>query len=569
MHEAEPGGADRQIRSGRHHVSRARRRKAFRCGPPFRVFRAALPSVILSALLVGMPAPPTHAAGNGFVARSGGTLSLDGLPFRFVGYNNYRLTDLPTGFACDPGRPPLSDQQLVDLLVRLKQNSGATVVRTWFFQVHYQQNPSRWGAFDRVLNAAGTAGLKVLPVLINHSYTCEPPYTNYNRSGDYYRTGYTMPEGEYALSFREYARTVASHYANDRRIAMWQLGNEINPDGGGCPSDAASVLRNFADDLTATIKSVDPNHLVSLGTIGTGQCGASNDDYHYIHAGLIDICEFHDYGQIGSPYPGDQYNGLLRRVDQCNALNKPLFIGEAGISINEVPVSQRAEFFRAKIDGAWNRGIDGYLIWEGIPEASLSTKNRQNGGYGVGPGDPTEAVLQKYGDCLQAITPSRHDFEDGTPQGWAADSRMTVTVPLLTVSRSNPCFSGKRSLAVTVNGGGAPAVSSSSGVAGLIPGSTVTYRVYAPPDAALPSVTPYMKDAAGIVYPEAPYSLAPGWNTISWQLHKASSVTGLVAAASIGFQINNALGWVGVLKLDAVAFSATSTLGTQQVRPHE
>ena len=51
-----------------------------------------------------------------------------------------------------------------------------------------------------------------------------------------------------------------------------------------------------------SIKSIDPNHLVSLGTIGSGQCGTSGDYYKQLHAiPTIDLCEVHDY----DPWSGD------------------------------------------------------------------------------------------------------------------------------------------------------------------------------------------------------------------------------------------------------------------------
>ena len=73
-------------------------------------------------------------------------------------------------------------------------------------------------------------------------------------------------------------------------------------------------------------------HLVSLGTIGTGQCGAIGAEYQYVHGSpAIDMCEFHDYDHATQPLPGDQWNGFAVRVSQCNALGKPMLIGESGV----------------------------------------------------------------------------------------------------------------------------------------------------------------------------------------------------------------------------------------------
>jgi hypothetical protein len=90
-------------------------------------------------------------------------------------------------------------------------------------------------------------------------------------------------------------------------------------------------LRAFADDVVAIINSVDPHHLVSLGTIGEGQCGTAGDNYRHVHAGSVDICTLHDYNHAAQALPGDPFNGFQVRFDQCNGLNKPVVVDEAGI----------------------------------------------------------------------------------------------------------------------------------------------------------------------------------------------------------------------------------------------
>jgi len=46
-------------------------------------------------------------------------------------------------------------------------------------------------------------------------------------------------------------------------------------------------------------------------------------------------------------------------------------------------------------------GMDGYIIWDKIAEPSTSAYNLNNGRFGVGPGDPTEAVIRGF----SAVTP--------------------------------------------------------------------------------------------------------------------------------------------------------------------
>jgi len=75
----------------------------------------------------------------------------------------------------------------------------------------------------------------------------------------------------------------------------------VQADGTCNESAGASALRAWADDVAGVIRSVDPNHLISLGTGLQGGCGyqvtsnPSSNDYGYVHAGPnIDLCEYRD-----------------------------------------------------------------------------------------------------------------------------------------------------------------------------------------------------------------------------------------------------------------------------------
>jgi hypothetical protein len=354
------------------------------------------------------------ADGDKFGVVSGGAVS----PWKPVGYNQYRLTAAPGGYACDGGYGDISDAKLATWLDQIRA-SGATVVRTWFFQSQFDPDGTAHGdgsfaAFDRVVQGAAERGMKVIPVLVNHWADCE--YGGAAKSAEFYESGFRSPGYGYSRSYLEYAKTVASHYANEQAIAFWQLVNEAEApnEGGGCDEGRASAaLRGFAAEMTQAVKSVDPNHLVSLGTMGSGQCGAANNHYREIHE-PVDICEYHDYDYEGNssdnsdnPLPGDQWNGLPARITQCGqaGLKKPLFVGEVGISadvtgsLNAESLALRAEFFAAKIEAQMASGVDGFVLWEKVLEASDSPQVAgSHEGYGVGYGDPTEDVTRSFGE---------------------------------------------------------------------------------------------------------------------------------------------------------------------------
>jgi mannan endo-1,4-beta-mannosidase len=359
------------------------------------------------------PAPPRRAArsavpsaSSGLVTRSGTSLILNGAPWQFTGYDDYRLTSASPGHQCGG---PLSDSDVAAALDEIQQRSGATVVRTWFMQAY--GGPGNWGQFDRVVAAAAARGMRVIPVLVDQWAACEPwpagqtPY----RSLAWYESGYRQVDFGYRLSYRDYAAALAAHFRGNPAIAFWQLVNEaeaLDQPGGACQDTVANgALRSFADDVAGVVKSSDPSHLVSLGTIGTGQCGTSSTaDYLNLHAGRIDLCEYHDYFGPGG-LPGDQWHGVAVRISQCHSLNKPIFAGEVGLQasiaadgstggpVTAASLARRATFFQQKFQAQFAAGVAGLLVWQYATGARTDN-------YEVQPGDPTEAVMAQVGRTL-------------------------------------------------------------------------------------------------------------------------------------------------------------------------
>ncbi len=317
-----------------------------------RAARSCRTILVASAALLALSAIPQQAsaqAPEGFVVADGDRFGVVGggsvEPWRPIGYNQYRLTAAPGGYVCDGGYGPVSDAKLGTWLDQIRA-AGATVVRTWFFQSQFDPDGTgpkqgSFAAFDRVVAGAAQRGMKVIPVLVNHWADCE--FGGEAKTADFYESGFRSPGYGYARSYLDYARSVAEHYRDEPAIAFWQLANEAEAPqaGGGCDEDrAAAALRGFAAEMTGAVKAADPNHLVSLGTMGSGQCGAANNHFRQIHE-PVDICEYHDYDYEGNssdgsdvPLPGDQWNGLPARLDQCGSsgLRKPIFVGEAGIA---------------------------------------------------------------------------------------------------------------------------------------------------------------------------------------------------------------------------------------------
>jgi plastocyanin len=358
-----------------------------------RFVAGVLAAVLAAPGLVLVGAAPAKAAGPGpgFVTRIGTNLLLDGRPFVFTGLDIYNAnSDGWCGAEMDSG------SQLDDALTAL--GPGRNVIRSWFFQPLTINKGTRlrsWAAFDHTLQVAAAHGFKVIATLTDQWGECGTDTAgNGYKEADWYVNGYKAVQPGMINSYRDYVAEVVARYKDNPTIAFWQLINEaeVTP----CPAGDLTPyqkLHDWAADVSGLVKSLDSNHLVSLGTIGSGQCGADGPRYQTLHAiPTIDLCEFHDYGAPLVGIPGDQYNGLQLRIDQCNALDKPIFTGEAGIIPNDIggTFQARADAFRAKIDAQLGAGVRGFLAWAWspvIPPASTLDS------YDIGPGDPALTVL--------------------------------------------------------------------------------------------------------------------------------------------------------------------------------
>ena len=348
--------------------------------------RVVAAGVCLLAVLAAQPAaaaPPSQ-----YVTRSGGTLMLGGAPFRFTGLNIYNANSTGSCWYA-----MASGSTLGDSLTAI--GPGTEAMRAWFFQSLATRNGARdWSAFDHTLAVARSHGVKVIVTLGNQWGDCE---TGGYRNDQWYAGGYlTRRDPGTNLTYAAWVAQVVARYRNDPTILAWQLMNEaeVKPsrDSASCSVNAARTLKTFAGVMSLVIKAIDRNHLVGLGTMGGGQCGAQGDEYQSLYSlpGL-DLCEYHDY-QPDAAMPGDQFNGLQHRLDQCRALNKPLMVDEVGIRPSDVggSLDDRATMFEAKFSAQFAAGVVGELAWAWNKDFSTL------GDFDIGPGDPSLAVLAAH-----------------------------------------------------------------------------------------------------------------------------------------------------------------------------
>jgi mannan endo-1,4-beta-mannosidase len=364
----------------------------------------AVAATVLASVGVALALPSAHAATT-FVSRNGAAFDLNGSPFRYGGANNYYLH--------------YQSPNMVDDVFANAQSMGLKVVRAWTFLecggdkpnspnggcsagvnnwMQEWSNAANGGSGGVVFNDTGAGGLvridRMIASAAAHGVKLILPFTgNWKDFGgmDQYVTWYGLTNHDQfytdARIQQDYKNWI-SHllnrvntvtgvaYKNDPTIFAWELANEPRcidanlPTSGTC---TATTLTNWAGTMSTFIKSVDPNHMVSVGDEGfhPGTGGTSSQWPYNVtdgvdHAALtalpnIDFGTYHLYPQGWGQSPADTWG--TQWINDHNAvgtsLTKPEILEEFGTTDQ----STRDATYTAWTNAVRTGGGDGWNVW--------------------------------------------------------------------------------------------------------------------------------------------------------------------------------------------------------------
>lgn len=362
--------------------------------PSKRLLVAALAAIaIIAGVGAGAVASASTPSG-GFVVRQGPNLRLDGKLFKFAGSNNYYLM--------------YKSRAMVDDVFADARAAGFTVLRTWgfldignadgsnsvrgpsegvYFQYWdgdspaYNDGEDGLQRLDYVVYAAKRAGIKLVIPLTNNwnDFGGIDQYVRW-RGGAYHDDFYTDPV------IRGWYRDWISHvlnrvnvftgvaYKDEPAIMTWELGNEPRClSAGAYPRSAnctTQTLVAWADEMTRHLKSVDPNHLASVGDEGffcddpastdwTTNCGEGVDTLAFTRLPAVDVMSYHLYPASWGKDRAWSNDWVTRHVREARRIGKPVMLGEFGWSDKATrnPVYQQwTDLFDAA-------GGNGWLYW--------------------------------------------------------------------------------------------------------------------------------------------------------------------------------------------------------------
>ncbi|HMQ67663.1 MAG TPA: cellulase family glycosylhydrolase [Ignavibacteria bacterium] len=277
-----------------------------------------------------------------FISSVNGRLYSDGKPFRFIGANMYELANV--------------DSATTELMLRDAADEGFRVVRFWNF------HPVSKDKLKEICEFAKAYKLYVIPVLADttgflQSFSIDP---------DWYRSGYKK-------IFLPYIIEMVSSFQNANEIMLWEIINEPF-------TESFQDMFNFAKAVSETIRTEDPNHLISIGTIGGIGDKFGNSFSRFSLSGFeklysiktLDAVSLHDYS-FGST--------LFERLDIYNRLK-----GKHDTSKKYSSLSDLINYIPDKIDkftlGSFNKTIDFPLslrsLWKRYNRMNLASAKNLN-----------------------------------------------------------------------------------------------------------------------------------------------------------------------------------------------
>jgi len=302
----------------------------------------------------------------GFVTRSGTKFMANSKPFYFGGTNNYYVI--------------YKSQNMVNAVFDDAKSMGLSVIRIWAMldigstdgsrenidgmkdNVYFQSwangatkplfNDGALGLqkLDYVLAAARSRGLRLVLTLVNNwkEFGGMDQYVAWFQKS-YHHDFYT--DSQIKQAYKDYVAHLVNRvnsvnglvYKNDPTIFSWELTNELRCKGSGrfgyTSSCTPTMLVSWVQEMSAYIKSIDSNHMVTVGDEGffarSGgdwtYNGSEGPNYEgFVAVSTIDYGTFHIYTQDWGKDVSWGQTWITDHVNAATAAGKPAVMEEYG-----------------------------------------------------------------------------------------------------------------------------------------------------------------------------------------------------------------------------------------------
>ncbi|KAF8837775.1 glycoside hydrolase family 5 protein [Paxillus ammoniavirescens] len=373
-------------------------------------------SLALAALSL---AGPAARQSTGFVKAKGQGFTLNDKPYTVFGSNSYWVG--LTGLTADEMNVAFKDIAA----------TGGTTVRTWGFNEvttptgeYYQlwndstptinYGPTGLGNFDNVIAAAKANGIRLIVTFTNNwsDYGGMDTYVNQivgeGQPHDYF---YTNPQ--IMAAYKNYVRAWVEKYIDEPTIFAWELANEPRCTGSTTASSGTcttTMITKWVKTMSAYIKSLDSNHLVTLGDEGWFNWPHSTDSSYNGSQGIdfntnlaidtIDFGTFHLYPFTWSEETPSAmvwgHDWIKNHRGSQATYNKPVLLEEFGVYSYQNQTATYNNWYSTVVDS----GLTGVLIWQA--GSNLTSGPTPDDGFTIFPGNPVYRMEQPYSTELKA-----------------------------------------------------------------------------------------------------------------------------------------------------------------------
>lgn len=297
--------------------------------------------LLLSGVLSVFSNTGYAADASDFVQTSGTEFVLNGKTFYFAGTNNYYMH--------------YKSDTMIDDVLSDASEMGLNVMRIWGFhdgsgQEGYVMQPemgvydeSGFERLDYTIYKAGQMGIRLVIPFVNNwdDFGGMNQYVQWTGGGSH-DDFYTRPSIKDA--YKDYINYMLNRtntytgvkYKNDPTIMTWELANEPRASS----DTSGDTLVNWADEMSTYVKSLDANHLVSVGDEGfygiSGHSSYPYSAYEGVHWERLTSLPNIDYGTYHL-YPdhwdttaewGTQW--IRDHIQDAEELGKPVVLEEFG-----------------------------------------------------------------------------------------------------------------------------------------------------------------------------------------------------------------------------------------------
>jgi hypothetical protein len=323
--------------------------------------------------------PGMCRGGDPFVRRVERSFFLNGEPFRFAGVSSWALLQPAACATVKADQRESWVERAYDDLVP----GRAKVARFFAFQNSAGASGTDFTLFDAAVRGARRAGVRLQLVLDVEGAGCSQ---GDKRDEAWYQTGYQNLDGNYALSYRDFAESVARRYRDEPTVLGYILLQ-------GLSNGETGTLSAFVTEMGQRLHGLAPSQLLSIDLSFPRPNDPEGAAFRELQE--LPVVDFIDIDDYTFDYPPKPLDPTL--LDVLHAIDKPATIGEGAFNLeggDAAALFARGEAAKGRLVEWKNWGFSGALLWAYQPGWSEVSEE-----FDARPGDP---ILQPGGVLADA-----------------------------------------------------------------------------------------------------------------------------------------------------------------------